>query len=124
MEWGKNDCLIDLFGEDAHQKINWVKAEYEETWGWILSLSAEDRLKVWCSTFEGNGYIRVEKPQPGDCAIGNFKMGVIQDLEIPKSWYAQFGNDHHWYIKLLNCRRVAEYVGNIVIFRWPFLQQH
>ena len=124
MKWGIDDCLIDLFGKQAHKNISWVKESYQDTFYWMLSLSEDDRRRVWAATFEGHGYIRVEKAKPGDCAVGNFIMGVSQDFEMPKAWYAQYGVDHHWYIKLMNCRRVAEHTGDIEIFRWQSLQQH
>ena len=120
MQWGVNDCFIDLFGEDAHTKISWLKQSHDETVGWLITLSKDDRKKVMHDTFVGQGYVRVDKPKPGDCAIGYFRMGVAQDLEMPNPWYAQFGEDHHWYIRMLTCKRVVEHIGKIEIYRCQY----
>ena len=123
MKWGNNDCFIELFGENAHKNISWIKQSHNETVGWLMSLPKDDRKLIMCSTFEGQGWVKVDKVKPGDCAIGHFKMGVIQDLELPDPWYARYGHDHHFYIRMVNCKRVAEYIGEIVVYRkWQSLR--
>ena len=117
MEWGVSDCMIDLFGADAHKKISWLKESHNETVGWVISLSEDDRRLLMCSTFEGQGYIETDKAKPGDYAVGKFLMGVAQEFEMPNPWYAQMGQDHHFYIRMLNCLRVVECVGEIKVYR-------
>ena len=117
MNWGVDDCLIDLFGADAHKDISWIKESHDETVGWLISLSERDRWKLMRATFQGQGYFIVDKANPGDCAIGHFMMGVAQEFEMPCPWYAQMGEDHNWYIRMLNCRRVVECVSDIEVYR-------
>ena len=120
MQWGKDDCFIDLFGENAHKTISWIKESHNETVGWLISLSEDDRRRLMRSTFEGQGYFKVDKAKPGDCAIGAFLMGVSQEFEMPDPWYAQMGECHNWYIRMLNSYRVVDYVGEIEVYRCRF----
>ena len=120
MEWGVNDCLTDFFGDDAHQKILWLKKDHDETVGWILTLSELDRLKLFRDTFKGQGYYSVDKAEPGDAAIGNFRLlGLGKDFELAKPWIAQMGFDCHWYIRIPSGIRVVDYDGSIEILRCP-----
>ena len=117
MKWGIDDCLTDLFGDDAHEKISWVKETHNETLLFVLSLTETDRLQLFRATAEGQGYIRVQDAQPGDGAIGTFRMGVSIDHELLSPWFAQMGPDHHWYIRMPHCIRVVDYVGELEIYR-------
>ena len=117
MEWGKDDCLTDLFGDDAHNKISWLKEGHDETVAWIYSLSGKDRLNLFRNTFLGQGYIKVDSAIPGDAAIGNFSLAVNFDFDFPMPWFAQMGIDHLWYVRMPRNIRVVEYTGAIEIFR-------
>ena len=119
MDWGKDDCVIDLFGKDAHKKISWLKESHNETVNWLISLSDKDRLKVMLSTFEGQGFSRVDNAKPGDCAVGNFSLAVDSIFKLPTPWYAIMHDDHHWYVRMLTCIRAVDYDDDIVVFRCP-----
>ena len=119
-QWGKSDCLVDLFGKECHNRISFVKPDHNETLGWVLSLSEQDRWLLFRSMFEGEGFFRVDKAKPGDGAIANFTMGVHKDIELPPAWFAQMGNDCHWYVRMPRGLRVVDYHGKIEVFRCRF----
>ena len=122
IKWGVDDCVTDLFGDDAHHKISWLKKDHNETLAWVLSLSAEDRLNLFRATAEGQGYYRVDKAEPGDGAIGAFRLGVNPDYELKTPWFAQMGVDCHWYMRMPTAIRVVDYVGELEIYRCHKLQ--
>ena len=122
IQWGIDDCLTDLFGPDAHAKISWLKKDHNETLGFALMLTAEERLQLMRATVEGQGFIRVDKAEPGDGAIGTFRMGVNLDFELPAPWFAQMGPDHNWLLRMPNGIRVVEPVGDIEVYRCQRLQ--
>ena len=122
MKWGKEDCLTDLFGAEAHKKISWVKETHEETLGWVLTLSESDRLNLFRATAEGQGYIRVDDPKPGDGAIGHFELGVCQEFDLPSPWFAQMWTDCNWYVRLPNSIRTVDFIGEIEVYRCRRLQ--
>ena len=118
-EWGKSDCLIDIFGDEAHQNISWLKETHNETLGWFLTLSDQERWDLMRATAEGQGHIRVDKAEPGDAAIGFFRMG---DLDLPNPWFAQMGVDCHYYVRMPWGVRVVDYIGTIEVYRCQRLQ--
>ena len=120
MEWGVDDCLIDLFGPDAHKKISWIKGTHNETLEWLLSFSERDRFNIIRATFEGQGYFLVDVAEPGDCAIGNFQMGLDLGFRFPNPWYAQMNDDCNFYIRMPACTRVVKPIGKIVVYRCRF----
>ena len=120
MQWGVDDCLIDLFGPDAHKNISWIKESHDETVGWLLSLSESDRFNIIRATFEGQGYFRVNEANPGDCGIGNFQMGLDLGFYFPNPWYAQMADDSNWYIRMPACTRVVYCAGDIEVYRCRF----
>ena len=122
MKWGFDDCLTDLFGDDAHQKISWLKETHNDTLLFVMSLTEEDRLKLFRATFLGQGYTRVENAEPGDAAIGDFKLGINHRLILPPPWFAQMGVDYLWYARMPSGIRVANYEGEIEVYRCPFSQ--
>ena len=119
MKWGVSDCVTDLFGDDGHKKLSWLKDSHDETVAWVFSLSEKDRLKLFQDTFLGQGFVKVDIAQPGDAAIGVFAMGVNVDYELPKPWFAQMGVDHLWYVRMPNSIRAVDYLGTIELYRCP-----
>ena len=119
MEWGKNDCLTDIFGDDAHERIGWVKGTHNDVFGWVASLTEYERYDLFRATARGQNFIRVDIAQPGDAAIGNFIMGLNADIELPTPWFAQMGVDFHWYVRMPKGVRVVDYVGVIEAYRCP-----
>ena len=122
MEWGIDDCLIDLFGADAHEKISWLKESHNETLGWFLSLPVSDRISLFVATLEGQNYVSVETARPGDVAIGHFKLGVNHDFDLPSPWFAQMWDDHNWYVRLPKSIRIVELIVQIGVYRCQRLQ--
>ena len=122
MEWGKDDCLIDLFGVDAHEKISWLKETHNETLGWVLSLPISDRISLFTATLEGQGYVPVKEARPGDVVIGHFKLGVNHDFDLPSPWFAQMWNDNNWYVRLPKMTRVVELIVQVEVYRCQRLQ--
>jgi len=117
IKWGEEDCLTDLFGPDAHAKWEWLKdATHDDAMMFVVGLKGEDRLKLFRSMGEGI-YERVDDPQPGDAAIGNFTMATSDDYELPRPWFAMMGEDYHWYIRMPYGRRVVGHDGNIEVYR-------
>ena len=117
MQWGKDDCLTDLFGPDAHQKFNWIKETHNDTFAWVNSLTEQDRWRLFRHLGNGQGYERVEKAQPGDYAIGHFVATVVMDFELPVPWFAKLGTDHLWYVRMPKSLRVVDYVGELEVYR-------
>ena len=122
MKWGTEDCLTDLFGDDAHKKISWLRKDHNETLAWVLSLSESDRYDLMRSTAEGQGYVRVDTALPGDGAIGCFHMAINADYDLPSPWFAQMGVDHLWYCRMPRAVRVVDYVGVLEVYRCQRLQ--
>ena len=121
IEWGVDDCLIDIFGADAHKNISWVRENHNDTLAFVLTMSETERWDLMRATAEGQGFIRVDKARPGDAAIAHFKMSVIVDYDLLTPWFAQMGNDHLWYVRLPKCLRVVDYTGDIEVYRCPLL---
>ena len=120
MEWGKSDCLTDIFGDDAHEKISWVKGRrHDELLAWVASLTEFERRDLFRATLRGQEFVKVDIAQPGDTAIGVFFMGINVDYELPKPWVAQMGVDHLWYVRMPRSIRVVDYLGLIEIYRCP-----
>ena len=117
MQWGIDDCLTDLFGPDAHKKFNWVRETHNETFAWVNSLSERDRLHLFRSIGEGQGFIRVDTAQPDDVAIGHFIPVFAQVFELPVPWFAKLGRDHHWYVRLPTGFKVVDYINDIEVYR-------
>ena len=120
MKWGKSDCMIDIFGDDIHEKINWLKgSKHDELLVWVASLTECERLNLFRDTVKGQGFVKVDIAQPGDAAIGVFSMGINVGYELPKPWFAQMGIDHLWYVRMPRSIRVVDYLGTIEIYRCP-----
>ena len=117
MEWGKDDCVTDIFGEDAHQRISWLKEDHNDTLLFVLSLTEQERWDLFRATFEGQGFIKVDKAQPGDCAIGIIRMGIDDHSQLPAPWFAQMGVDCNWYMRMPTCIRVVEAYSDIEVYR-------
>ena len=117
MKWGTDDCITDLFGDDAHQRISWLKEDHNETLGWVLTLSVEERWDLFRATAEGQGFVRVDKAEPGDGAIGVFRFGVSSQHELPEPWFAQMGIDCHWYVRMPTSIRVVDAQDEIEVYR-------
>ena len=122
MQWGIDDCLTDLFGDDAHEKISWVKKSHNDTLKWVLTLSNKERWDLMRATAEGQGHVRVQDSQPGDGAIGEFRISRSSMLQLPTPWFAQKGIDCHWYVRLPKRICVVDYVGEIEVYRCQRLQ--
>ena len=116
-EWGKSDCLIDLFGDGIHDRLSFVKGDHNEVLGWVLSLSEKDRWHLFRSIAEGEGWFLVDKAEPGDGAIGVCRMGVSRDFELPAPWFAQMGIDCHWYVRMPWGLRTVDFDENIEVYR-------
>ena len=122
MKWGSDDCLTDLFGPAAHERISWLKSTHDETVRWVLSMSEQDRGNLFRATLEGQGFVRVDAAEPGDVAIGDFKMSVIADNILPCPWFAVMGTDHNFYVRMPSSTRVVDYDGPIEVYRCQSLQ--
>ena len=122
MKWGSDDCVTDLFGDDAHEKITWLKKDHNDMLLWILSLTEAERWKLFRQTAEGQGMVRVDDAEPGDGAIGVFSLGLNYKLNLPVPWFAQMGVDHLWYARMPSGIRVVNYDGTLEVYRCPPLQ--
>ena len=115
-KWRESDCLIDLFGIDAHSRISWVRSTHNETLGYVASLSESDRWKLFRATALGNGWRKVVEALPGDWAIGEFRLALIDTLILPSPWFARLDDDYHWHIRMPNGLRIVDH-GKIEVYR-------
>ena len=119
MKWGIDDCVTDLFGAGAHQKISWLKDSHKETVLWLLSLSEKERGDLIRFTFQGMGSIQVKSAEPGVAAVGNFFIVGNADYVLPKPWFAKMGVDCHWYVRIPSGFRIVDFVGDLELYKCP-----
>ena len=117
VEWGKDDCFVEMFGPSAHETISWLLDDYRETIRYMLILPSEDRRRLFKSTFLGQKFIEVETAKPGDIAIGNFELAVGKELQFPDPWVATMDKNNLWRVRLMNCYRAVEMLSIDKVFR-------
>ena len=116
--WGKCDCLIDLFGSDAHDRISWLSDSHNETLGYVVSLSSADRWKLFRDTAVGNKWERISgTAKPGDAAIGKFHPPILKSFTLPNPWFAILDDNYLWHVRLPRGLRVVDHDGEIEVFR-------
>ena len=120
-EWGKSDCLIDIFGEGIHERLSFLKDDHNEVLLWVLSLTVQERWDLFRATAQGQGFVRVDKPEPGDAAISIFAMAIDGIYELPQPWFAQMGHDHLWYVRMPKSIRVVDHIGELEVYRCQVL---
>ena len=123
MIWGKDDCLTDILGDEAHHKIGWVESfqSHNHALAYIASLPVTDRWKLLIETAKGQGWEHVypsEKKKPGDVGIGAFSPSTGGDIMLLLPWFAVMQVDHLWYVRMPNCYRVVA-PKNINVYRCP-----
>ena len=109
MIWGEDDCLVDILGPAAHDKIGWVRdfETHNDALTFVASLPEVDRRRLFCWTAVGQGWFSVEDPRPGDVGIGEFVPAVGADISFPSPWFAVMQPDFLWYVRMPRARRVA-----------------
>ena len=120
MIWGKDDCLTDILGADAHQKIGWVTQfkSHNDALYFAAALPPEDRWKLFKQTTMAQGWSSVDNPQPGDVGIGGFVPAVGSDFAVMDPWFAVMQVDHLWYVRMPRMNRVV-IAGYIEVYRCP-----
>ena len=117
-EWGVNDCLTDLFGDDAHEKLKLDFENHDDAFEYVSSLTKQKRLDLFRTLGLNNNWQRYYGfAQPGDAAIGNFQLAVNRSVELPCPWYAMMGVDYLWYVRMPKSIRPVEHDGRIEVYR-------
>ena len=117
IQWGKNDCLIDLHSQ-AHERLTYLRDTHDETLEYVAKLSERERWHLCRDTAKRLGYGRVYgEPEIGDGAIADFFLATGHDSRILKPWFATMHDDRHWYARMPRGLRVVDYSGHIEIYR-------
>ena len=117
MTWRENDCLIDLFGDDAHEKLNFDYDSHDEALEAVVSLTEDERWDLFRSWWK-HGWVRCDgAAQPGDSAIGNFQMAISRTIELPTPWFAMLGVDNLWYVRMPKQIKAVQHDGQIEVYR-------
>ena len=116
-EWGKRDCLIDLFGDDAHERIKFGDS-HDESFEYVASLSERKRWALFRRLAKENGWRRNNGLyDPGDAAIGNFQMSINRSVELPRPWFAIMGVDFLWYTRMPRSIKVVDCESQIEVYK-------
>ena len=122
MEWGKNDCFIELFGPDAHNRIAWLRESHEATVQYLMLLPSEDRRHLMRSTFAGqnvpevSGSVR-EDFLVGDIAIGHFDLALGREFQLPDPWIATMGPEYIWWVRVMSGNRSVRALSIDKVYR-------
>ena len=118
--WGKDDCLTELIGPDAHTLIGWVEGKsHNDALAFVASLTVDDRWKLFTSTARGQGWFPVDDPRPGDLGIGAFRPAIGQSFRLLEPWFATMQADHLWMVRFPIDNRVVAQPDNLQVFRCP-----
>ena len=120
MIWGRDDCLIDILGADAHKKIGWVEGySHNQALAFVAALPRHDRYKLFTDTARGQGWQQVNDMLPGDVCIG-FMMPVTgNDFALLNPWFAVMQIDFMWYVRLPHSYRAVEPARGVEVYRCP-----
>ena len=115
--WKVNDCLMDLFGDDAHEKLKFDYDNHDDAFEYVSSLSKRKRLNLFRQWWTNDWERYYGFAEPGDSAIGNFQMAVNRGVELPAPWFAMLGIDYLWYVRMPRGLRIVEHEGKIEVYR-------